>query len=120
MNLLPGAKSFDVTHQYLDDNPTSTASDIYPVSLKVTDDDTGEGTGSTTLTVSNVAPALSNVQTTSPVIDEGQFAHLTGAISEPGILDPLTLTIDWGEGAPEIIAFAAGSASKTKAKARKR
>ena len=40
--------SFDVTHQYLDDNPTATPADAYTVNLTVTDDDTGEDMDSTT------------------------------------------------------------------------
>ena len=68
------------------------------IQLRVTDTFGATAVASGLIRVANVAPALSNVQTTSPVIDEGQFAHLTGAISEPGILDPLTLTIDWGDG----------------------
>jgi hypothetical protein len=34
-----GATSFDVTHQYADDNPSGTASDTYPVTMSLVDDD---------------------------------------------------------------------------------
>src|SRR5438105_6219261 len=35
--------TFSADHQYLDDNPTGTASDNVPVTVTVTDDDTGTG-----------------------------------------------------------------------------
>ena len=38
-NLAPGSTSFSVTHQYADDNPTSTVSDRYLVSSTFSDDD---------------------------------------------------------------------------------
>ena len=33
------------THQYLDDNPTGTPSDVYTIDVTLTDDDTGSGIG---------------------------------------------------------------------------
>ena len=36
-----GSRTFAATHQYLDDNPTSTSSDNYTVSVRVLDDDGG-------------------------------------------------------------------------------
>ncbi|NQW18011.1 MAG: hypothetical protein HQ478_11060, partial [Chloroflexi bacterium] len=53
-----GSTSFIATHQYLDDNPTGTLSDVYPVSVTVTDDDGGASTANTSVTVNNVAPVL--------------------------------------------------------------
>ena len=59
--------SFSVTHKYLDDNPTGTASDIYSVGLTLTDDDGGSDTDSTSITVSNVAPELTATNLTTPI-----------------------------------------------------
>ncbi len=53
-----GTASFSVSHQYLDDNPTATPYDDYAVSLTLTDDDTGATTGSATVRVYNVDPAV--------------------------------------------------------------
>src|SRR5439155_480485 len=39
--LAAGVTTFSTTHQYLDDNPTGTASDIYAVGVTVADDDLG-------------------------------------------------------------------------------
>jgi hypothetical protein len=54
-----GSQTFTLTHQYVDDNPTGTPSATYTISATVTDDDTGSGTASQTVTVHNVAPAVS-------------------------------------------------------------
>jgi hypothetical protein len=84
----------------------------YLVSLKVTDKDGGEGSTSQTITVTNVAPALSNVAVTPGNIDEGGSVTLSGSISDPGSKDTLTLTITWGDGsAAEVVSLAAGSTS---------
>jgi hypothetical protein len=52
------ARTFSATHQYLDDNPTATASDVYTVGIRVTDDDAGVDTRLTTVTVNNINPVL--------------------------------------------------------------
>ena len=54
--LSPGTTSFSVSHQYLDDNPTVTAFDDYPVTWTITDNDGGSDTDSGTVRVSNVYP----------------------------------------------------------------
>ncbi len=43
LNLAAGARAFNASHKYLDDNPTGTSSDGYAISVTVTDqdDDTG-------------------------------------------------------------------------------
>ena len=41
-------QAFSLTHQYLDDNPTATATDNYTIGLTITDDDTGTTSDSTT------------------------------------------------------------------------
>ena len=43
-------------HKYLDDNPTETPSDVYPITITLTDDDGGVATASTSVRVNNVAP----------------------------------------------------------------
>ena len=40
-------QAFSLTHQYLDDNPTATATDNYTIGLTITDDDTGNTSDST-------------------------------------------------------------------------
>ena len=90
--------TFTVTHQFLDDNPTGTASDTFNVNVRLRDDDGGVATESVPLTVKNVAPTITSLTITSP-INENQTATLTGTYSDPGPLDTHELDIDWdGDG----------------------
>lgn len=71
---------------------------VYPVAVKVTAGGVAD-VASSTVTVTNVAPTVSGLASDSPV-DEGSTVTVTGAISDPGWLDPLSATIDWGDGTP--------------------
>ena len=71
---------------------------VFTVGVKVTDSDGGYDTDTSTVTVTNVAPSVSGLASTSPR-DENTVLTVTGLISDPGWLDPLTATIDWGDGA---------------------
>ncbi|MCL4262370.1 MAG: DUF11 domain-containing protein [Anaerolineae bacterium] len=105
-----GTASFSETHQYLDDDPSSTPADDYTISLMLTDDDTGSDAGSTTVTVSNVAPALNNLTATD--VAENGVSVLSGDIADPGTLDTFTVVVDWGDGStPETFNYAAGTTS---------
>jgi len=101
------ARLLTISHLYLDDNPTGSASDLYTVMLAVRDDDGGAGGPyNVGITVSNVAPALTVVQ--NQTVAEGTLLDLTGLggqpsigeFSDPGILDSFQATIDWGDGTP--------------------
>jgi hypothetical protein len=98
LTLAAGVLTFSANHQYLDDNPTGTASDSYPISVTVTDDDTGSGTGSTSVTVNNVAPSGMNLSLSATSITENGSITLTGSFTDPGTLDPHTVVITWGPG----------------------
>ena len=73
-------RTFTVTHQYLDDDPTGTPSDEYVVIATVTDDDSGSNSdsASTTLTVDNVVPV---------------FGGLTNSAAVPGAVLPPNQTV---------------------------
>jgi Ca2+-binding RTX toxin-like protein len=90
-----GTKSFELTHQYLDDNPSGTASDQYAITLTITDDDTGTTTRSTPVTANNVAPVLGDLKATP--VEENGTTTLTGTITDPGTLDSFTLVVNWGD-----------------------
>lgn len=107
-NYAAGTTYFSETHQYHDDNPTATASDVYSISVSIEDDDGGSDTDSTTVTVNNVAPDIS---ASGDWIDEDGVATVSGTITDPGTQDTFTLEIDWGEGAPETYSYPAGSTS---------
>ncbi|MEC5126878.1 autotransporter-associated beta strand repeat-containing protein [Verrucomicrobiales bacterium BCK34] len=96
INWNPTTREFSLTHQYLDDNPTATPSDVYTISATVTDDDTGTGANTTTVTVNNVDPDI----TSGPVIEVIAEANAplstsgTFAVTDPGTLDVVSATVD--------------------------
>ena len=94
----------------------ATPSDDYIVNVTIEDDDTGaDGPVATTVTVNNVAPAITAV---GDVIDEGGTATVSGTITDPGVEDTFTMTIDWGDGlALDVVNLPAGSTSYSQARA---
>ncbi|MCA9204730.1 MAG: cadherin-like domain-containing protein, partial [Planctomycetales bacterium] len=58
LTLPVGQRSFTASHQYLDDNPSGSASDTYTISATVTDDDSLSDNATVTVTVDDVAPTL--------------------------------------------------------------
>src|SRR5262249_57276954 len=83
-------------HQYLDDNPTSTPSDVYPISVTVTDDDGGGVSSSTSVTVNNVAP--SNLVLNSGTINENEIGRASCRDREEITLDTVAVDIKRGPG----------------------
>lgn len=96
LNLPAGATSYSATHQYLDDNPTGTPSDVNPVSVTVTDDDGGAGNAATTVTVNNVAPVITGL-TATPLVALGNLTNLNGTFTDVGTKDTHTASVDWGD-----------------------
>ena len=96
---------------YLDDPPGTETS--YTVDVSVDDGDGGTDSGSTSVTVNNLAPTLSNLS--GDTIDEGGTATVSGTITDPGADDTFDLVIDWGDGnIPETFADTPqGNFSKT-------
>ncbi len=70
---------------------------VYPVGLRVTKNGVSD-TDSTTVTVNNVAPTV--VLDPAAPVDENTSITVSGVVSDPGWLDILTATIDWGDGSP--------------------
>ncbi|NIM96324.1 MAG: M6 family metalloprotease domain-containing protein [Anaerolineales bacterium] len=70
---------------------------VYPVALKVSSNGAYD-TDETTVTVFNVAPSVS-LGSDTPA-DEGSLVTVSGTVTDPGWLDPLTATIEWGDGSP--------------------
>ncbi len=94
-----GVRVFNVVHQCRDDAPTATPSDILTVTVTVSDDSLGSVSATAPVTVTNAPPRLLNVAVTSPVFASSN-AVLTGTLSDPGVLDTFTLTVNWGDGSP--------------------
>jgi PKD repeat protein len=82
-------------HTYVDDG-------VYTVVLTVTDSDgVASDPNTTTVTVENVAPAVSLILSTDAVL-VGVSVSATGAFSDPGALDsPWDWELDWGDGTRE-------------------
>jgi hypothetical protein len=96
-----GSTTFSETHQYLDDNPTATVSDVYSISIKVTDDDGGIGTAGTTVRVNNLDPVLSpidmdqpNPQFILPIVHTLDFSV---SFTDTGTQDTHTAVWDWDD-----------------------
>jgi Ca2+-binding RTX toxin-like protein len=87
----PNVLTFSASHLYVDDAPGGAA-----VGVTVTDSDGGAVAAGTTVAVANVAPTVS----LDPVaaISEGGVATLSGVVSDPGVLDTFTVTVNWGDG----------------------
>src|SRR5207244_1860295 len=95
INLAAGVLSFSgVSHQYLD-NP---ASGSYAITAGVTDNDGASGSGSTSVTVNNLAPANLQLSLNPATISENGSATLNGSFTDPGMLDTHSVVINWGDG----------------------
>lgn len=102
-NYAAGTTSFSEAHQYPDDNPSGTPSDVYTVALTLADTNGATDTDSAPVTVNNAAPVLSNVSASPSTIVVGQSTSFSGNISDAGALDPHDVTINWGDGSPNTV-----------------
>ena len=103
------ARSFAApAHTYDDDDPTGTPSDVYKISVTITDDDGDVGSATTEVTVNNVAPEVT--ASGSTIVENGE-ATVSGTITDPGSKDSFTVVIDWGEGDPQTYSYGAGATS---------
>lgn len=103
-----GTTAYSVTHQYLDDNPTATAVDVYMIAVGIEDDDSGTGSASTTIQVSNLDPvtSLDSVadETGAEVAEGVRLAlintrvGLAASFTDVGLLDTHVASVDWGDG----------------------
>lgn len=92
-----GTTAFTETHQYLDDDPTATPSDLYVVTLILDDGGGTPATGAVDVTVNNVAPAVS-ASADPTTVTLGSPIDFTGVFTDPGTLDTHTIDWDFGDG----------------------
>jgi 6-phosphogluconolactonase (cycloisomerase 2 family) len=97
----PQTRAFLATHRYADDNPTATGEDVYTISAQVSDDDGGNASASTTVTIVNRAPSISGLQLSEVLGSDSSQATLTGSFSDLGTSDTHVVLIDWGDDSPE-------------------
>ena len=62
----------------------------------------------TQVTILNVAPV---VTATGDIINENEYATVSGTITDPGALDTFTVVIDWGDGSSKTCNYPAGTTS---------
>ena len=87
LTLSAGTLSFTSSHQYTDDNPTATASDVYTITVTLTTvgpPNFPSGNGTTSVTVNNVAPtvALNDPGSVFPVNTPITFS---ATFTDPGL-----------------------------------
>ena len=73
---------------------------VFPIGLEVTDAFGNTSTSTSQVTVTNVAPTVT-VDGITPV-DELGTVTVTGTVTDPGWLDPLTATISYDDGAAPV------------------
>ena len=123
IELASGVSSFSTSHIYADDSNTSgstTSSDIYSVDITIRDASEPDGTDSAEgvfLTeISNVRPTLDSLlfngselaADATLELNEGATLALTGTLTDPGLADVHTVTIDWGDGTTVEVDLTAG------------
>jgi Bacterial Ig-like domain (group 3)/PKD domain/Bacterial pre-peptidase C-terminal domain/RTX calcium-binding nonapeptide repeat (4 copies) len=95
------AKTFADTHQYLDDSPKNTQSDVYPVQVIITDITSNQAKSTFGLfyvQVNNVGPSNLMIHTDTSSLSENGSVVLSGTFFDPGSLDRHKVTVDWGDG----------------------
>ena len=99
INLTGGERAFSASHHYLDDNPPGTASDNYTISVTVSDDDGGLGSGSSSVTVNNVPPTIDSLTGPTEPVDIGDQSAVSVVVAfgDPGTLDTHDVTWSWGD-----------------------
>ena len=71
----------------------------YTVTVALTDDDGGTGSGALLVTVGNVAPIVT--AGTDQTVLWGEIVSIASVFTDPGILDTHTAVVDWGDGTVE-------------------
>jgi hypothetical protein len=81
----------NVSHAYGDNG-------VKKITVCGTDDDGGSNCNTRDVTILNVPPTAGPITTTGPKL-ENTAIKISGTITDPGWLDTLTTTVDWGDGA---------------------
>jgi YVTN family beta-propeller protein len=108
LSLAAGIYNLNVTHIYLDDNPTGTPSDLYNITVTVMDDDGGTDGSATSIIVNNAAPVITSVTGPGPLA-LGTAASVTINIADPGSQDTFTAVYVWDDGTTSTLTGLSGS-----------
>ena len=96
-------RSFQLSHQYLDDTPTGTPSDLLPITVTILDNDGGSAQASTAIRVNNIAPVITSFTSTANFADRARADKpitINANFTDIGTLDTHRAFIDWGDGTP--------------------
>jgi hypothetical protein len=84
-----GERSWSVTSPvYVDDAPSGTAGDANAINVRISDADGGMGTAATTVTVNNVAPAITGITALAGVDANGKAVAYNPVTFQIGLSDP--------------------------------
>ena len=105
VSVLLGYTIVSVEHDYPDDDPTGTTSDLYPISVTVVDKDGGSGSDNIDLTVRSVSPVVSIDSMDQPnpffILPNIHELDFDASFTDVGLLDTHTVAWDWGDGSPK-------------------
>jgi VCBS repeat-containing protein len=97
-SLAPGVFVYSVNHQYKDDNPPNTPSDVYTVSVTVSDGSLSSS-ASTSVTVNNVAPIVTSISGPVEPKPINTAVAVTTMFTDVGTQDTHTCLVNWDDGA---------------------
>ena len=97
VSLPDGADSFYLEHTYLDDQPAGTSAAGYSITAVLVVNGTDGDAEMMTASIQNLPPIVFDLALPSSV-QTGMPVALSGTILDLGVVDDLTLVIDWGDG----------------------
>jgi hypothetical protein len=113
-----GSRTLDVTHRYLDDNPSGSPADWYTVAVALRDGAGAVASGSASILVANAVPAVTSVTSTAPASApgrEGEPLSASAVFSDAGTLDSHTGMVAWGDGTVQAAAVTGAGGAGTAA-----
>ncbi len=108
--LPPGVDTFSTSHTYLN-IPYGMTSAVYTIQAQVTNEEGKTGTASASVTVTDSGPQISasdlsvTDQSGQTSVYEGDTVTLSGQFTDPGTLNPITVTVDWGDGTTPTVLY---------------
>ena len=96
-------RTFQLSHQYLDDSPSGTPSDLLPITVTVDDFDGGIAQASTAVRVNNIAPVITSFTSNANFADRARInkpVNINATFTDIGTLDTHRAFVDWGDGTP--------------------
>ena len=108
LTLAAGVTEFSASHQYLDDRPTGTPSDVYAITVTASDAAGATATDTTSVTVNNVAPTITSVTGPTAPLPVNSTATVTVNLSDVGTLDTHAVRIAWDDGTADTVLVSGG------------